>query len=75
MSHTIKHTPTDAICTVRAGTGRRFKRLHHKRERAQVRMALCAGVDADFRYTASRTYLIGDGNMYHRDAAPADLRQ
>ena len=55
MSHTVKHTPTGAVCTVRAGAGRRFKRLHHKRERALVRMALCAGVDADFRFTAART--------------------
>jgi hypothetical protein len=70
MSHTVKHTPTGAVCA-----GRRFKRLQHKRERALVRMALCAGVDADFRLTAGRTHLLGGGKMYRRDAILADLRQ
>jgi hypothetical protein len=71
MSHTVKHTPASTVCTVRAGAGRRFKRLQHKRERALVRRTLCAG----FRLAAGQTHLPRGGKMHRRDAVPADLRQ
>jgi hypothetical protein len=74
MSHTVKHTPTSAVCTVRAGAGRRFKRLQHKRERALVRIALAAGAAAHLRFTPAAACDLGHRDMCRRNAPGGDFR-
>jgi hypothetical protein len=75
MSHSFKKTPAGTIGSTKPGTGRYFKRLKAKRERARVRVALLAGTEASFLFTPPSTYDIGDGKTYYGHARAGLMRK
>lgn len=75
MAHSFKRTPAGPMCGARTGEGRYFKRVKAKVERASAKRALALGQEADFPFTPSVTYDIGDGKTYHHGADARLLRK
>lgn len=61
MTRSVRHTPIHTVCSVGPGKGRAVRRLFAKRERRSVKLALCQGQFADFRFVEPIGYALGDG--------------